>query len=406
MDSEDIIDSDILDSNEDFITPPKNFGTHWTGFLHSKQLKNDKARRYNAKCTYCDQIFEARKEAMTNHIVNICRKIPAENRIIYSRIIKEKSEQVTKVSTHKAVLMTDYFDKAIIHRHFLENEQFTIVLRYIVDAIAKLESNNTTLGDIFAKLLVIYKKLRSSEFEDFDYGLIDHAKDIVNFRAKEFDEPIYYLAFFLNPKFRKAAVSKKLTFDNMVVYALTFAQIWKFTYEQAKQISQKLLDYYNNDPPFNLTVLEPRLYWKKISHQAGALKVLALKIFAIRPHSAEVERLFSRMGMAKTKIRNQLSTSTLKMISQIKLTLSIEVSKKNLKEKLVTREKQDNDNLDDYDTLFSLDLIDLINDEDNELEFNNIQEIDLEPIRNNSELFMEDHLNCADKLITFTPGDV
>ncbi|CAG8686729.1 1803_t:CDS:2, partial [Scutellospora calospora] len=68
-------------------------------------------------------------------------------------------------------------------------------LQYIVDAIAELESNNITL--------------------DFDYGLIDHAKDIVNFRAKEFDKPIYYLAFFLNPKFRKVAVSKKLTFNNI-----------------------------------------------------------------------------------------------------------------------------------------------------------------------------------------------
>ncbi|CAG8565859.1 14816_t:CDS:2 [Gigaspora rosea] len=145
-------------------------------------------------------------------------------------------------------------------QHFLENEQFTIILRYIVDAIAELESNNATLGDIYAKLLVIYKKLKSSEFEDFDYGLIDHAKDIVNFCAKEFDEPIYYLAFFLNPKFQKIAVSKKLTFDDIVVYALTFAQMWNFTYKEVMQILQKLLDYYNNDPHFNLTTLEPRTY--------------------------------------------------------------------------------------------------------------------------------------------------
>ncbi|CAG8646295.1 26320_t:CDS:2, partial [Dentiscutata erythropus] len=269
---------------------------HWTGFLHSKQLKNDKARRYNAKCTYCAQIFEAHKEAMTNHMLNLCRKILAKSKILYSCTVnKKKSEEVTEVPTHKAVLVTDYFDKAILssektnelytlllralvysnipftfaenlffilflnsngfqtcleynnnfpnecpsfptkikeiitsHRHFFENEQFTTVLRYIVDAIAKLESNNTILGDIFAELLFIYKKLKSSEFEDFDYGLIDHAKNIVNFQAKEFDEPIYYLAFFLNPKFRKIALSKKLTYDDIVVYALTFAQKWSF----------------------------------------------------------------------------------------------------------------------------------------------------------------------------------
>ncbi|CAG8652239.1 16256_t:CDS:2, partial [Racocetra persica] len=240
---EDIMDSDILDLNEDFITPSKNFGIHWTGFLRSKEFKNDKAWQYNAKLEqlgniYCDHIFEARKEAMTNHIINICRKISAEKRIFYSRIIKNKLEQVTEISTHKAVLMTDYFDKSTIplekatelhtlllrallysnipfntneiiniedfsstrhiadnllivvenllknvsisfdkiiaivsdspsvmkrlrknvsdkyqhvieiiisRRHFLENEQFTLILRYVVDAIAKLESNNITL---------------------------------------------------------------------------------------------------------------------------------------------------------------------------------------------------------------------------------------------------------------------
>ncbi|CAG8694494.1 44_t:CDS:1, partial [Dentiscutata erythropus] len=105
--------------------------------------------------------------------------------------------------------------------------------------------------------------------------------------------------------------------------------------------------------------------------------------------------------MTKTKIRNQLSTSTLEMISQIKLALSAEVSKKSLEKKLVTRNEQDNDTLDDYNTLFSLNLIDLINDEDNKLEFNNIQEICLESMQNYSELFIEEFINfnIIDKLI-------
>ncbi|CAG8585748.1 26371_t:CDS:1 [Gigaspora margarita] len=96
--------------------------------------------------------------------------------------------------------------------------------------------------------------------------------------------------------------------------------------------------------------------------------------------------------MAKTKIRNQLATSTLKMISQIRLALSTEVSKKNLAKKLVT--KKENDNIsDNYNTLFSFDLIDLMNKEDNELEFDNIQEIYLELLPNNSDIFMEEFIN-------------
>ncbi|CAG8850360.1 9022_t:CDS:2, partial [Gigaspora margarita] len=182
---------------------------------------------------------------------------------------------------------------------------FTIILQYVVDAITKLQSNNTTL----------------------------------------------------------------------VVYALTFAQKWNFTREEAIQISQKLLDYYNNDPPFNLKNLEPQTYWKQISYQAGALKILALKIFAI-------------------------PTSTLKMISQIRLALSAEISKKKLDKKLVTEKENDNIS-DNYNTLFSYDLIDLMNEEDNELEFNHIQEIYLESLPDNSNSFMEDFINfdIIDELI-------
>ncbi|CAG8623301.1 591_t:CDS:2, partial [Gigaspora rosea] len=113
----------------------------------------------------------------------------------YENVFQTCLEYNTNFSNECPSLPTKIKEIITSRRHFFENKQFTTVLRYIVDAIAKLESNNATLDDIFAELLFIYKKLKSSEFEDFDHGLIDHAKNIVNFRAKEFDEPIYYLKF-------------------------------------------------------------------------------------------------------------------------------------------------------------------------------------------------------------------
>ncbi|CAG8819417.1 9163_t:CDS:2, partial [Cetraspora pellucida] len=68
----DIIDSDTLDLDKDFISLPKNFSTHWTGFL-----------------------------------------------------------QVTEVPTHKAVLVTDYFDKAILSSE-KTNELHTLLLQALV----------------------------------------------------------------------------------------------------------------------------------------------------------------------------------------------------------------------------------------------------------------------------------
>ncbi|CAG8600108.1 15698_t:CDS:1, partial [Cetraspora pellucida] len=61
IDSDDIVTSSSAmgaqdDSEDDeFITLSNNFGTHWTGFLRSKQVKNTKSCRYNAKCSYCNK---------------------------------------------------------------------------------------------------------------------------------------------------------------------------------------------------------------------------------------------------------------------------------------------------------------------------------------------------------------
>ncbi|CAG8816544.1 5336_t:CDS:2, partial [Cetraspora pellucida] len=49
-----------------------------------------------------------------------------------------------------------------------------------------------------------------------------------------------------------------------------------------------------------------------LSYEAKALKTLALKIFAIRPHAAEVEQLFSSMAVEASKKveNNQVSNNT------------------------------------------------------------------------------------------------
>ncbi|CAG8484306.1 16276_t:CDS:2 [Dentiscutata heterogama] len=540
IDSDDIVTSSSATSAQDdseddkFITPPNNFGTHWTGFLCSKQVKNTKSRRYNAKCSYCNKVFEARKEAMISYITNICQKILADDKILYIRKINKKNpenisksypdEDIDISSKKRKATLTDFFNKASIspdkinelytlllqsliysnvpfrfvenpfsalflkklyssynlpsryilthrimqaeyarvllemvdrleesndltlsldannlliaietllkninldfnkiialvtdspsvmvrlrknisekykhiisirfclsvqnyekgfkacldyinnsnecpiipikikeivtsRRHFLENEQLTIILRYIVDAIGKLELRNTTVGDVFAELYKVYKKLKMSENSDIDQEFIEHAKNIINIRAKEFDEPIYYLSFFLHPKFRKIAVSKKLSLNNMLIYALTFAQKWNFTRKQANQISEQLNNYFNNEPPYN----------SRLSYRAEALKTLALKIFAIHPHAAGVEQLFSSMAVeAPKKVKNnQVSNNTNEDTNFVEL--------------------------EDYDTLFTSS-----SDTNDDIELESeLQEIYTE-FENSSDLFLEQLVN-------------
>ncbi|CAG8809989.1 23187_t:CDS:2 [Gigaspora margarita] len=342
MDSDDIMDSDsfvdsdnnIIDLN-DYIMDPNN------DFIDSSDYimdSNDDFIGSNNDFIALSSSF-ARKESMVNHIINKCRKISVDNKMHYLQKINkkssnktiEKSMDTTSISSstlekHNASLITNYFDKVVI-------------------LLTKIDELHT---------LLLYALI---------YKFIDHAKDIINFRAKEFDEPIYYLAFFLNSRFRNVA---------------------NFTREQAQQISKTLLDYYNNEPPFNsIGDLKPQVYWKNITHQVGALKILALKIFGIQLHSAGVEQLFSHMTI-----------STLKIISQINLTLAIKVSKTKVTKELVVEEKTTN-NLDDYDQLFSSNLI---NENDVELKVNNLEEIYLETIQNNLnnlESFMKEFINFS-----------
>ncbi|CAG8730422.1 8917_t:CDS:2 [Dentiscutata erythropus] len=513
IDSDDIVTSSSAtgaqdDSEDDeFITPPNNFGTHWTGFLRSKQVKNTKSRRYNAKCSYCNKVFEARKEAMISHITNICQKILADDKILYIRKINKKNpenisksypdEDIDISSKKRKATLTDFFNKASISPdkinelhtlllqsliysnvpfRFVENPFFALFLkklyssynlpsryilthrimqaeyaRVLLEMVDRLEeSNDLTLSldgwtdvsgnSIYAFLLHKFENvneviniedfsitrhtannlliaietslkninldfnkiialvtdspsvmLKMSENSDIDQEFIEHAKNIINIRAKEFDEPIYYLSFFLHPKFRKIAVSKKLSLDNMLIYALTFAQKWNFTREQANQISEQLNNYFNNEPPYNsVLTLEPRLYWKRLSYGAEALKTLALKIFAIRPHAAGVEQLFSSMGLTKTKSRNRLTTPTLKIISQIKSALAVEAPKKVENNQVSNNTNEDTNfvELEDYDTLFTSS-----SDTNDDIEWESeLQEIYTE-FENSSDLFLEQLVN-------------
>jgi len=61
-------------------------------------------------------------------------------------------------------------------------------------------------------------------------------------------------------------------------------------------------------------------YW---SHQEKfpELKVIVLRILSIPVHAASVERLFSLLGLVKTKYRNRMNTSTLENIAATKLHL-------------------------------------------------------------------------------------
>jgi hypothetical protein len=112
--------------------------------------------------------------------------------------------------------------------------------------------------------------------------------------------------------------------------------------------------------PFNSkTTNKPLDFWLTVPHTPNSepLKSLAIGILEIVPHTAGVEGLFSMMSAIKTKSRNRLSPTTLKMMAQIKLHLlqgdTLLAPRKIRKQKNPTRDDSEYDNMVAYDSFIT-----------------------------------------------------
>lgn len=182
--------------------------------------------------------------------------------------------------------------KAIINDryHFASNDTLVKVIKPIVDAIGRLESREATLADIFKELIHVH--LEISRLDIPIVGFKAHALAVISKRAREFSDDIYFIALFLSPAHKNMAISVNL---------------------------QK----------------SPRAFWSEFTGNSPLLRRFALKVLAIVPHGAACERLFSSLGLTKTKSRNRLSPDTLSRLGHIKSELqkAILAKKKNIGKK-------------------------------------------------------------------------
>jgi hypothetical protein len=206
--------------------------------------------------------------------------------------------------------------------HFTANQSLVRLLKPVIDAIGNLERADTTLSDIWKELLNVYKSIRDvevySRFELFK----SHCLNVIQSQTKVFHEEIYVIAFFLHPAYRRVAVSKKHSLSDVGQMILRLAKSWKLTKSEASCLQDATNRYYNSLFPFDSKAIDkPLNFWLTLPHtpETSSLKKLAIGILEIVPHAAGVEGLFSMMSAIKTKARNRMSPTTLKMIAQIKL---------------------------------------------------------------------------------------
>jgi len=77
----------------------------------------------------------------------------------------------------------------------------------------------------------------------------------------------------------------------------------------AENLARDLKTYHNGEAPFKGGKSDAKDWWKSlvVDIKSHPLKVLAVKLFSIVPHAAEVERFFSNLGGVQSVKRSNLS---------------------------------------------------------------------------------------------------
>ncbi|EGG10366.1 uncharacterized protein MELLADRAFT_55137 [Melampsora larici-populina 98AG31] len=114
----------------------------------------------------------------------------------------------------------------------------------------------------------------------------------------------------------------------MTKLILSIARLWKYKKVDAITLKNQVLHYYSGEGAFRSggKVSTARDYWLAIptTPHTTIVKNFALRIHELVAHAAGVEGVFNVMGATKTKYRNHMTVTHLKMISQIELELKAE----------------------------------------------------------------------------------
>lgn len=232
---------------------------------------------------------------------------------------RDKSIDTADLSSQKAAIISD-------PDHFHNNLLLIRLLNPIIDSIGKLESSSANLGDIWREFRHIFRILRelfeSNQFPERLHSTVQQTVDILNKRSIDFQEDIYVVSFFLCPRYRKIAVSKCSTIDQMKIRVLKIAKQWNYSKNVASALVEQVQAYLDNKAPFNTyeSIHDQLLYWNSISctNLTNELKKFAVDILKLVPHAASVESLFSEMSYAKKKWQNRMNDSTLTSMLQVK----------------------------------------------------------------------------------------
>lgn len=201
-------------------------------------------------------------------------------------------------------------------------------VRPISDAICRLQSRDASLADCQIELLRIGYDLQEICDEDTGFDSEDSIQfrknlvDAFNVRYREYADPLYVVALSLHPYCSTLAVSGKWTTREIGLELNRISRSCKLV--KGEKSSIRLLKEYKKFVERTGSYKsrehekDPFRWWKSTDPENNALKQVALRIFSICPGSADVERLFSNLAAANTKVRSGLSVTTMAKVAKMK----------------------------------------------------------------------------------------
>ncbi|CAB4432255.1 unnamed protein product [Rhizophagus irregularis] len=258
-------------------------------------------------------------------------------------------------------------------QNFYENCRIiTSILHPLKVTVGCLESRTSSLADCYIHLLSLASAVYRMPNQNIEFK--NHCVIKFNERYDEFSNDHFLLAFFLHPRYHGNGINPS-KIHNITVKA---AQIWKnmgHNQESCGKLLSQMRKYMKNKAPFNQHYNyksdTPIIWWGTAQNtkEEWELQALALRLFAVSPHSASCERSFSVLGWFYGQRRTKLAVDR------------VDTSESSLREKMIDTLTEISDELvgeGDYDFLYEENIIDTIIDMSKTYNLNVALDIDID----------------------------
>jgi len=147
--------------------------------------------------------------------------------------------------------------------------------------------------------------------------------EVLTAKFHSMNTDLHWFALFLHPLCRKLAicsVTHSQTLKNAIRIGFGIAKKWEWSEAMAQKLAQDLKDYYVGNDPFTGGRRDARDWWISLIAMATAhpLKAMAIQIFAIVPHSGDMEQYFLSLGLVQSWRQAQVTTKHMQSIGSLR----------------------------------------------------------------------------------------